>query len=107
MSEFAKDVLRLKALYVSLLEMQLQVRSFEERFHVLDLCFPLEQVLREEYQPSAQGHYSYCFFVNKNGIRHSPLVEVEAQLATKIKEQGALSSDEKVAALRLLRKLAP
>lgn len=106
MSSFTEDVLRWKTLYATLLTLRTFRSSFEERFHLLDLHFPLEQVRREKYQPTLENRYTYCFFVNQKGIYHLSLAGEEAVLAQKIKEQVRLSHEEKVAALFLLRKLA-
>jgi hypothetical protein len=106
MNEFTEDVCFLKDLYALLLKLQVREVSFEERFHIVCLRFPLESIQQEKFAGEPCGHYLYCFFVNQKGIRHLPIAGAEARVADKIKNQSVLSREEKIAALSLLRKLA-
>lgn len=103
---FEEDRQKLEALYTNLKRLALGSFTFEERFLLLELHFPLEDLQRAQAPGRPIDTYYYCFFVNQNGIRFLPLGADEMQLAHKIKGQQPLSQKEKHAALFFLRKLA-
>lgn len=95
---------RLRTLYSELSDLQSNQLPFEERFFVLTLDFPIEELLQGE--PAHPGRYHYCLFVNQRGVRHLRLTEAQAEVAAKMKLQLPLTLEEKTEALHLLRNLA-
>lgn len=101
---FTLDQDRMRDLYALLHDAQDNSIPFEDRFQVVSLHHPLEDLLtgRED----RVGEYHYCFFANARGIRHVAVSLEDAELARKIRAQAALTAPEKERALELLVRLS-
>lgn len=103
---FDREMERVRELYSRLQGLQSLNLTFEERFHVEEFGYRLEQLLSGKPVADRPGRYIYCFFVNQNGVRYAQIDGMQAEVARKIKGQLPLALAEKAEALHLLRRLA-
>ncbi len=102
---FSLDQERVRSIYSRLTGRQSLNLPFEERFEVIRLHYPLEE-LKAGGQACPPGEYLYCLFANARGIRELQINERQAAVALKIKAQLPLNLEEKAEALHMLRALS-
>jgi hypothetical protein len=105
---FAAESARARELFACGSREKILHLSFEERFHVAEFNWRLEDLLNPEKSPASMVRVKcyYCIFLGLVRLTYARLTPEEFLLAQKIQRKADLSLTEKADALHLLSRLS-